>query len=414
MKKIVIAGASVYGLKNLSDDSMFHVFCRELHSQYPDLEITLLARHPSENLNKTYGLNSIKNLDFDSKEESVGKWFRGLNAGDSTDHLQAIWKSIEESDLLVIGGGPFIDLTIGLYRGLTPYVTLLVTIAKFLHKPVMMNGIHLGRPLKTDLAKEMTRFCIGNSAVGTLREERSRKLFADIGVDTSNLITLSDAAFGLNPITDLSLGKKVIDDENISLEKPNTIGITFRYMYWLWGKKYRKIYSKMMANLCDYLIDEFDANIIFIPHCFYNLDHIYEDDRTGHNEIMNQIKNKEFAFSISKERSLNEILAIFPHLDFIIGNRRHSLVFGAVHEIPGTSIGEEWHVKPVMSELGLDDTLFVSNEEFDLELLKEKITIAWKRKEKIKEMMKKNIPALRAKAIKNATIALEIINKNGV
>ena len=301
MQKVVIAGASVYGLNNLSDDSMFYVFCRELHAQMPDIDITLLARHPSEQLDKMYGLKSIKNLDFDSKELSIGNWFRGLNAGDPTDHLQEIWRVIGECDLLIIGGGPFIDLTIGLNRGLTPYVSLLVTIAKFLNVPIFMNGIHLGRPLATELAQEMTRFCISNSALATIREEKSRKLFADLGVPVDKLVTTADAGFGLDAVTDMSLGLKVLLEEGIQLRASKTIGVTFRFMYWLWKEDKRALYGEMMAKLCDHLAVTHDADILFIPHCYYDLDHKYEDDRPGAQEIIARMEHKDRAHAIRQK-----------------------------------------------------------------------------------------------------------------
>lgn len=89
----------MYGLNNLSDDAMFVVFCRELHKNIPDLKITLLARHPSKELDDFYNLKSIQNLDHPTKEDSKGRWFNGLNPGDSTEHLARIIDEMRECDL---------------------------------------------------------------------------------------------------------------------------------------------------------------------------------------------------------------------------------------------------------------------------------------------------------------------------
>ena len=115
---VVIAGASVYGLDNLSDDAMFKAFCDGLHEVEPDVDIVLLARHPGERLDAYYGLQSIKNLDHNSRAESRGRWYNGLNNGDDTKHLSKIWEAIGKCDVFVIGGEPFIDISIGLYKGL--------------------------------------------------------------------------------------------------------------------------------------------------------------------------------------------------------------------------------------------------------------------------------------------------------
>jgi len=72
MKKVIIAGASVYGLENISDDCMLYAFCNDLQKKISDLQITLIARHPSEKLDNLLNVKSIKNLDHSSREESKG------------------------------------------------------------------------------------------------------------------------------------------------------------------------------------------------------------------------------------------------------------------------------------------------------------------------------------------------------
>jgi len=61
MKKIVLAGTSVYGLENHSDDSMLSVFTREIHANLNDVRIVLLARHPSKKIDELFYVNSLKN-----------------------------------------------------------------------------------------------------------------------------------------------------------------------------------------------------------------------------------------------------------------------------------------------------------------------------------------------------------------
>ena len=310
MKKIVIAGASVYGLSNISDDSMFSVFCRELHKNIPNLEITLLARHPSEKLDKLYDLHSMKNLDHNNKNESMGRWFMGLNPGDSQDHLFKIWNAIKNSDLLISGGDPFIDITIGLYKGISPYTALLMTLAKFLGKPVMLHGIHIGRPLQTEVGREISRFCISNAKLITIREEDSRKLIMDLGVEsTDNIISLADTSYGLDPVKSKEKGIGILENEGIKLKSKKIIGITFRHMYWKWGKAEWEYYSSIMAELCDYMIERFNVDLLFIPHCFYNVDHPYEDDRPAAKEIIFKMKNKENTHRIKEEYDLYDILS---------------------------------------------------------------------------------------------------------
>ena len=407
MKRIVLAGASVYGLQNQSDDAMLSVFCRELHKNIPNLEITLLARHPNKALDELYSLKSIRNLDHDSKKESLGRWFRGLNPGDSTEHLREIRKTIEACDLLVIGGEPFIDITIGVYRGLAPYAALLVTLAKFFEKPFMIYGIHIGRPLETELGKELTKFCITNAKLVTLREDFSRKLLVNLGIDDRNIVTLADPAFGLDSIGN-DKGKQILENESIQLKSDKIVGVTFRHMYWKWSASDWDYYAKIMSEVCDYMIKTLRVDLLFIPHCTYDIDHKYEDDRPVAKEIIERMKHKEYAHQITNKYNLYEILSLFPLLDMVFSNRRHSLIFAALHGLTGVGTGEEWHMKPVMDQLSIGDK-FVNIEEFDMDLLKKRIVETWDNREYIKKKNSEVLPELRKKALMHAKLAADLI-----
>jgi len=410
MKKVVIAGASVYGLDNLSDDAMFSVFCRELHRNIPDLQITLLARHPGPELDEFYNLRSIRNLDHETKEESIGRWFNGLNPGDSTAHLRKIWKAIEECDLLIIGGEPFIDISLGLYRGPAPYASLLVVLAKFLEKPIMINGIHIGRPLKTGQGKELARFCISNANLVTIREEQSRPLLQDMGIETDNVVTLADAAYGLDPIQGKTRGNQILHQENIRLKSDQVVGVTFRHMYWRWDKSVWDSYSRIVADLCDYMIESFGVDVLFIPHNTYEAGDKYESDLPAHNDIVEKIKNKAHAHQIKGRYNIFDTLARFPLLEMVFSNRRHSLIFGAIHGVPGLGVGEELHVKVTMEELLLGGNRFVNIEDFDLDVLKKNLTDIWYNRESLKAKLTEVLPPLRARALMHAKLAADLIH----
>ena len=408
MKRVVLAGTSVYGLENHSDDSMLSVFTRELHANIPDLEITLLARHPNKAFDELYGVKSIKNMDHNNKEESIGRWFNGLNPGDPTGHLRAIWKAIEESDLLIIGGDPFLEISLGFYRGLAPYAALLITIAKFLEKPVMLYGIHIGRKLKTDLGKELTKFCISNSDLVTLREEFSRKAILELGISDKNIVALSDPAFGLNPIEGKEMGQNVLDKEGIRFKSDKVIGVTFRHMYWKWKASDWDYYSSILAEVYDYIVEELGADLLFIPNCTYDIDHKYEDDRAVAKDTVAKMKHKEHAHQIRNKYNLFETLSLYRHIDMMFSNRRHCLIFAAIHGLPSVGCGEELHMMPVMANLSIDDK-FVDIKEFNADLLKKNINETWNNREQIIKNINEALPELREKALQHAKLAADLI-----
>jgi len=408
MKKIVLAGASVYGLENHSDDSMLSVFTREVHANLNDARIVLLARHPSKEIDELFNVKSIKNIDHNSKEESIGRWYNGLNKKDSTYHLNRIWKEIKSSDLLVIGGDPFLEISLGLWKGLAPYAALLVTIGKFLGKKIMINGIHTGRPLKTKMGKELAKFCIENADVVTVREKFSKQVLEDMGIKTNHVIALADAAWGANPGF-VGEGKEVLDKEGIKLGKKKVIGITFRHMYWKWGKVEWERISHMLAKVYDALIEKYDVNLLFIPNCTYDLDHKYEDDRLAAKETVEKMIHKDHTFQVTGRRTVFETLELYNYIDMIFSNRRHCLIFGAIHGKAGVGVGEEWHMKPIMEHLKIDDK-FIHLDVLTEERLLKTMIETWEQKEEIVKPFKSIVAEQRKKASDNGKIAAYMIN----
>ena len=410
MKKVVIAGASVYGLNNLSDDSMLKVLCDELHHCIPDLEITLLARHPNKEFDKEFGVRSIHNLDHQTREESRGRWFNGLNRGDPTDNLREIFTAIQEADLLIMGGDPFIDITIGFYKGITPYTVLLFTLAKFVGTKTMINGVHMCRPLVSAIGIEQAKFCVQNAELVTVREDLSLDLFKEMGFgDLDNVISLADAGYALDPIVGKDKGLEVLRREGIDIGDKKLMGVTFRHMYWRWKPDEWDRYAMMVAKVCDEMHERYGFDMLFIPHNTYEIDTKYMDDRPGHEEIAAKMKNPASAHQIKNRLTVEETLALFPLLEIVFSNRRHSTMFGALHGIVGLGVGEEPHVKPPMEQLGIGADKFVSMEEYDYELMRDNLIAIWEEKDEITERIKVAYPELRRKALGNARLAAKLI-----
>lgn len=409
MKNILITGTSVYGIENMGDEALISTLCRELHNEIPDLEITWMARHVDESLAKLYNIKKvIRNMEHDSKEASLGRWFYGLNPNDPPEHLFEIRTALEKCDLLIIGGDPFHEISLGFYRGLAPYAALLITIAKFLNKPVMLYSIHMGRPLETDLGKELTKFCITNSTAVTLREEFSRKVLIEMNIDTSNCHVVSDTAWGLNKFNDTNQGWEILKKEGIEPKSDKLIGFNIRHQYWNWSKEEWAQKRKMFAEICDYMIEEFDADILFMPNCTYNIDEYYEDDRPVAADIAKRMKNKSRTHEILNKYNLYETLSFFPLIDMHLSNRRHSLIFAALHGVPPIACGGEWHIKPAMDEIGIGDK-FVRLEDWSFEAFKTSIDSTWAERVNIKSGIEKALPRLHGNAIQQAKIAADLI-----
>ena len=80
IRKIIIAGASTFTVKNLGDEAMLLNLVQCIKRYDKKIKIILICRHPSKKIDKLYGIKTIKNLEFDNKSDSVGKFFYGFNS----------------------------------------------------------------------------------------------------------------------------------------------------------------------------------------------------------------------------------------------------------------------------------------------------------------------------------------------
>ncbi len=414
MNRILITGASTYGVSNHGDDAMFDVFCKGIKKEIPSAEITFLGRHPNREFDKEFGVHSIKNIDHDSKKQSLGRWFFGFNPGDATDHLTKIREELGRADLVVIGGNSFMEVSQSDFlRGVTSYSATIATWARLFGKKFVLYGAAV-YPMKSDYTKQMARYLCNNAALVTLREEESRQELLSAGVlNDKSLQVLADPAFGLEEVVDRNLGFEILKREKIKLKGKNLIGIAFRHMYWLWDEKEFDHYASIMAETADFLTQEFDADVVFIPNCTYKIDTKYEDDRFIAKYIYKKIKNKKRVHLIKNEYTLHETLSVYSILDLLISNRRHALIFAAIHSVPvfALSTGHIWHFRPWIKELNLENQL-ISMTESSLSQIKSAIKNTWNERQNVKKVLEKRIPALRSKALKHTKLIADLFKNH--
>jgi polysaccharide pyruvyl transferase WcaK-like protein len=411
--KILVGGASTYGVKNAGDDAMFSVLCDGLRDRINNLEINFLARHLDKTFDKTFGVKSIKNVDHYSKKESVGRWFYGFNPNDDQNHLIKIRKTLEESEFVVIGGNSFMEVSKNEFmHGVTSYSALFGLLSTFFQKPYALYGVN-GHPLKNDSTKQMARFLCNNAKVVTIREEFFKNELIQAGVNNQKLKVFADPAFGIEPVKTQKIGNSLLKNEKISLSSKKVIGICFRHMYWMWTEKQYAFYANKMAKICDDLIKTYSADILFIPNCTYAEGNRYQDDRIVSKDIIKKMKNKKNAFLINHDLHLFDRLALFPLLDLVITNRRHVSIFSAIHNIPFISIstGHLWHFEPLMNALNTKNQL-IDFENDSLSKIQNKISKVWQEKLKISTSLEKNIPKLQNKAKQQVDLIVDtLLNK---
>lgn len=98
-------------------------------------------------------------------------------------------------------------------------------------------------------------------------------------------------------------------------------------MYWIWDDNQYIEYAKKLAKVCDFLITKYNVNIIFIANCNYLRANPIQDDRIVADKIISYMNNKNKAFNIKNTLKFSRTISIYPLMDFVITNRRHSSIF---------------------------------------------------------------------------------------
>lgn len=399
-------GTSVYGIENAGDEVLLSVLVRELRALEPNCHITWVARHKNERLAKEYRCDHVVvGLEHKNKAASEGRWFNGFNMGDSTAHLKALDSIIRESDLLIVGGDPFQEITLSFQRGLASYAAVLITHARFVGTPVMLYSIHMGSKLTTPYAKEITKYCIENVALTTLREEFSLTRLHELGIRTDNCVVVSDTAWAIDPISSEHMSASVKKFFRNETKGKRVIGFNIRHNYWQWSERFWKKMAGELAAFCDYIIEEHGAVILSIPNCTYDIDHTMEDDRPVARDIKKRMKHGNSFHCIEDKMELSQTLSIFPKLWAHVSNRRHSAIFAAVHEVPVLPLGGSWHVHPAFDEIGLGGYV-VEPEFWTKESLSKNFDEIIADREKVISTIHKKLPQLRKNAIRQAKLAL--------
>lgn len=350
MKKVIFEGA--YGLKSFGDDAPLIVLVDLLRANLGEVDAVVITRHTQDDDYSAYGIRSIPGLEYETKKQSEGKWFRGFNPNDDKEDLCELYKEIESSDLLVLGAGNFlVDYTIDILKGPVPRFLLLSLMAEMTGTPIFWFGMSVG-PLKTKIGMDMSRLAASLATVITVRDEKSLGELNRLTV-TKSASLLPDAAFGL-VIPPMGHGLKFSAYRNAHTDGRPVIAISVRSMPGGLSLS-TKDYISLMARTCDRLIEVFNCNLLFIPQCCYEFGNYDEDDRNVAKEIIKFCKNEKNLFTVEEKINAYDCLSLYEKANTAICTRLHGNVFSLRHGVPTIGINYNPKVLEFYKWLGCEE-----------------------------------------------------------
>lgn len=297
---------------------------------------------------------------------------------------------IENLDILVVGGGGILyDADAKLYLR----EAIIATEKKI---PVMIYAVGVG-PLKEPSIQDFVKnyLCLVDTI--TVRDRLSRQVLEEIGLQRDVDVT-ADPALLLTPETVSSADFK---REGIS-EKKRLIGMSVREAGVAAPDIHEEHYHGLLANAADYMIERFDADVIFIPM------EPREFDLQHSHAVIARMLRPQRASILKGNYSPGQILSIISKCEFTVGMRLHFLIFSAIQGIPFVALPYSPKVGGFLDDLQIEmPPIHLVNEG----RLMAYIDRSWDQRKMLQERIKQTLPLLKKRAQKNHSLLIDLIHR---
>jgi polysaccharide pyruvyl transferase WcaK-like protein len=159
--------------------------------------------------------------------------------------------------------------------------------------------------------------------------------------------------------------------------------------------------KRIFAQAADYLIENYQAKIIFLPFQF-------DEDVHNSEEILSLMKNQADVLKTKLEPE--ELLSVLSRLSLVIGVRLHSIIFSSMANIPFVAFNYDPKVKYFVEDLGLSELLLEIDEDISLRNFQRKIEYIRENNDKIKNILLEKVNNLEVKALANNELVFEFLN----
>lgn len=353
MKTILFNGA--YTIHSAGDDAPLEVILALLKEQLgtDTIKANVLCRHPNIKFDKAFGVSTLQNLEYTSKEASLDRWLRGFNFGDSQEILFEMIRHYKEADLVILGAGNFINNnSFGLFRGMLPRLCISAFLAKMTHTPCMLYGLSASE-LSSPLAISMTQWLLQNVSKVTFRESKSVKLLQSLNIKIpKETEVLPDPVLAsscvLGPII-----HEIFEKEGIPVKstKPR-LSMSLRNFH-LRGED---MHHKFIQNISK-VIDAWTSNggeVLFVAQCMYEQGQPHDDDRNLAISLRESLKDSSQVYVLKSQYLPCEVEGFYSGSDVALCTRLHGGVFACKQDVPTIALAYEPKIYGFWEQIGMN------------------------------------------------------------
>lgn len=253
--------------------------------------------------------------------------------------------AIRSANAIVALGGGYLNGKNNLGGNLNVYYLLLpVRLAQRLGKPVIFAPQSYGPFGNTWQIKKVQK-TLNKAALIMVREQTSIDLLVRLGIQQSLLYKTVDSGFAFTtpPISDIRPKFGIPKSTKI-------VGVTARQ--WL-PYKQQMVYERALAATIDHIQSHHKMKVVLIPQVTSAFQ--ADDDRIVERRIADYCDQTNQPVVIDRAINHHTLKALYGQLDYLIGTRFHSVIFGLTSGVPAIAIEYEHKTGGIMRDLGLDE-----------------------------------------------------------
>ncbi|MBD0839574.1 polysaccharide pyruvyl transferase family protein [Streptomyces sp. TRM68416] len=283
-----------YGGCNTGDEAILMCVLACLRAHRPDARLVVFSRNAEHT--RTHQPNADEVVDWE-----------GVPQKPVLDTLAGL-------DLLILGGGGI------LYDGEARRYLRIVRAAHERGVPTFAYAVGAG-PLREADDREAVRTVLAEMTEVVVRDEESRLVLEEVGVDRDLTVT-ADPALLLTPEP---FTEQMMRQEGLPLDT-RLVGMSVREP----GRAAEKLdeadYHALLADVADFLARRLDAHVVFVPM-------ERQDVRHAHG-VLSRMSAPDLGRILNNSYRPGQILGFMSHLDMVVGMRLHVVIFAALSGLP--------------------------------------------------------------------------------
>ena len=327
MRRVLIFG--YYGFRNTGDEAILAAMLRDLSDEIVDLEAVVVSGNPAAT-SQEHGVRAVL-----------------------FTNLSGIIDAARESDAILLGGGGLFhdywgaeaETVLSADHGSLAFVSAAPLLSTLLGKPLMIYAVGVG-PLGSETGRRMTRAAFAQASVATVRDEASRSVLADAGVDPERVVVTADPAFRLAPAPP-ELAREVWRREVPGAERP-VLGVALRS--WDFGVAPEAWEASVAQGLDAFLQERPGSRVLFLP--FQDTPGDLVDDRAVAERVRTRMTHAERSSCLSRTLPPVEMAALVARCDALLAMRLHAAIFALGAGVPVVALSYDPKVRRLLEEAG--------------------------------------------------------------